>query len=175
MTDKDIMEEISKSYLEVIANRQGYFNCTQRDYGTDMLIRKAVRCPRRGRYLTVGKAVELQVKAVSARYVKGLEDNNALSVRYRLEGKTFNDLLARSNENGSLIPLILAVFIMPCNKDDWILVNPEELIVKKCAFWYKVPPESSPVTTEGNKIAIEIPKENRISLSFYDQLFSQLD
>ncbi|WP_405247707.1 hypothetical protein [Cellulophaga sp. Asnod2-G02] len=70
MTDNDIMEEISKGYLELLASSCGYFNATSRDYGNDLNIRKAKICPTRKRYLTTGKSIDIQVKAVSEIFVR---------------------------------------------------------------------------------------------------------
>ena len=168
------MEEISKGYLELIANRNGYFNSIHRDYGTDLTIRKAKTCPLRKRYLTTGKAIDIQVKAVSERYVRCYDDDSSSFVKYSLEVKNYNDLIERANENGSYIPLILAVFVMPEKKDDWINLNPEALILKKCAFWYQIP-VASLQSKNSTSVTIEIPKENRIAMDFYDIQFSALD
>lgn len=113
MKETDIMEEISKSYLEVIANRNGYFNSIHRDYGTDLTIRKARLCPTRKRYLTTGKAIDIQVKAVTEPYIRDYSDTTKNQIKYDLEVKNYNDLVDRANENGSVIPLLLAVFVMP--------------------------------------------------------------
>ncbi|MDF0716991.1 DUF4365 domain-containing protein [Muricauda sp. 334s03] len=174
MTDNDIMEEISKGYLELIASRNGYFNSIHRDYGTDLSIRKAKLCPIRKRYLTTGKAIDIQVKAVSEKYVRDYSDNSKTFVKYDLEVKNYNDLIDRANENGSFIPLILAVFIMPEFKNDWLNVKPEELILKKCAFWFQIPSGSSHSVNKST-VTIDIPKANRIAMDFYDVQFSALD
>lgn len=174
MTETDIMEELSKGYLEVIANRSGYFNAIQRDYGTDLTIRKANVCATRKRYLTTGKAIDIQVKAVSENYIFDYEDTTKKNIKYDLEVKNYNDLIDRANEKGAYIPLILAVFIIPADKSKWIEINSEELLVRKCAFWYQIPVGASPSTNAATK-RIYIPKTNRINLDFYDNQFSALD
>jgi hypothetical protein len=174
MTETDIMEELSKGYLEVIANRKGFFNSIHRDYGTDLSIRKAKLCLNRKRYLTSGKAIDIQVKAVSERYVNYLSDPSKLIIKYNLEVKNYNDLIDRANESGSFIPLILAVFVMPENKNNWIDLTPEELIIRKCAFWYQIPPGQTHSTNK-TSVTIDIPKINRIDLDFYDNQFAALD
>lgn len=174
MTEKVIMEELSKSFLETIANRQGYFNSTSRDYGTDLTIRKANLCPFRKRYLTSGKAVDIQIKAVSQKYVKYLDDDSKDIIKYSLEVKNYNDLVVRANENGKFIPLILAVFVIPDDKLNWVTLSEEELIIRKCAFFYEIDPFA---TESGNKsaVTINIPKSNRIGLDFYNNIFNTLD
>ncbi|AZB10943.1 DUF4365 domain-containing protein [Chryseobacterium sp. G0162] len=174
MTDTIIMEELSKSFLETIANRQGYFNATSRDYGTDLTIRKANLCPIRRRYLTGGKAIDIQIKAVFQKYVRNYDDPSKTSIKYDLEVKNYNDLIIRANENGAVIPLILAVFIMPDDPDDWLTIDTEQLIIKKCAYYYQVDP-SADHSTNQNTIAIEIPKANKIDTDFYTNIFNSLD
>lgn len=174
MTDSVIMEELSKSYLETIANRAGYFNSTSRDYGTDLTIRKANLCPQRKRYLTSGKAIDIQIKAVSEKYVRHYNDNTKTFLKYDLEVKNYNDLIVRAAENGVIIPLILAVFIMPENKNEWVEIMPEQLILKKCAFWYKIP-QNRTISNNESTVTLEIPKINKISMDFYSEQFSYLD
>lgn len=174
MTETDIMEELSKGYLEVIASRSGYFNAFQRDYGTDLTIRKAKVCPVRKRYLTTGKAIDIQVKAVSETYVVDYDDPLKTNIKYDLEVKNYNDLIDRANEKGAYIPLILAVFIIPADKSKWIELTTDELMVRKCAFWFQIPVGVSHSTNK-TTVRIEIPKANRIALDFYDNQFSALD
>lgn len=174
MTETVIMEELSKSYLETIANRSGYFNSVSRDYGTDLTIRKANLCPTRKRYLTSGKAIDIQIKAVSEKYARHYDDTSKGFIKYDLEVKNYNDLIERAAENGAIIPLILAVFVMPSNKDEWVELLPEQLILKKCAFWYKIP-DNKILSKNKDTVTIEIPKTNRISLNFYSEQFSSLD
>lgn len=173
MTDNIIMEEISKTYLETIANGKGYFNSVARDYGTDMTIRRAQYCSVKKRYLTLGKSVDLQIKAVSEKYVQGLNDPRATEIKYALESKNYNDLITRSNEGGVCMPLYLCLVILPNDKINWYSLNPNELIIRKCAFWYQVP-EGAVETKNTTSITISIPKSNIISDNFYDEIFSLL-
>ena len=168
------MEELSKSYLETIANRAGYFNCVSRDYGTDLTIRKANFCPLRKRYLTTGKAIDIQIKAVTETYIKHYDEPTKDYIKFEIEVKNYNDLVVRANENGAIIPLILAIFIMPSDKLKWLTLLPEEMVLKKCAFWFKVPTTKQKSPNKAT-ITIEIPKKNKISLDFYKQQFAILD
>ncbi len=63
---------------------------------------------------------------------------------------------------------------MPKQKKDWVNIKPEELILRKCAFWYQV--EANEIySTNKYKITIEIPKQNRITMDFFDNQFLALD
>ena len=174
MTNTVIMEELSKSYLETIANGSGYFNATSRDYGTDLTIRKANYCSRKRRYLTIGKCVDIQVKAVSEKYVQGLNESDIDHIKYALEAKNYNDLVVRANEMGVCMPLILCVVILPNERNMWYTLTKDELIIRKCAFWYKIEPGTLETKNTSN-ITITIPKTNLISDSFYDEIFDSLN
>ena len=174
MTEQDIMEELSKGYLEMIANRNGYFNFCGRDYGTDLMIRKARACTTRKRYLTQGKAIDIQVKATLDHNVRHLTDASKPYVKYDLEAKNYNDLIDRSQENGAFIPLFLVVFILPQERSAWMRLTPEELIVKKCAYWYQIH-GGAKQSDNSSTVTITIPKGNIISADFYDSLFQMLD
>jgi hypothetical protein len=174
MTDNLIMEEISRSYLELLANNTGYFPSVTKDFGTDLTIRKAKYCAERKRILTIGKSIDIQLKAVSEKYVAGSEDTNLDSIRYVLEVKNYNDLIVRANENGICMPLILCVFIIPNDRNDWFTLNPTEMIIRKCAYWYKVP-SGEELSKNTTNITIEIPKKNIVSTNFYDEIFATLE
>lgn len=175
MTETIIMEELSKAFIEGIASRGGYYNSTGKDYGTDLTIRKAYLNPRQcNRYLTSGKAIDIQVKSVSEKYITGFDDPKSKHIKYNLEVKNYNDLIDRFNEIGSIIPLILIVVILPENKDEWLSLTLDSLIFKKCAFWYQIPSGATHSTNKSKSVII-IPKSNQVDLNFFDEQFSKLD
>lgn len=174
MTETDKMELLSINYLEVIANHSGYFNQNGKDYGTDLSIRKASYSSEKNRIFTTGKAVDIQVKSVSEKNVEDFGNDSSTSIKYDLEVKNYNDLVRRSQRTGTLIPLMLAVFILPNDLQKWLSVNPEELIVRKCAFWYEIE-ETASLSKNQYTQRIVIPKENRITEKFYDKIFDSLN
>jgi len=173
MTSTHIMEEISKGYLEIIANRSGYFNFQGRDYGTDLLIRKAQYSSQRNRYLTTGKAIDIQVKATHEKYITHLNDNASDVIKFALEVKAYNDLIERANETGKLIPLFLIVFIFPDDESTWVNLTLESLIIKRRAYWYNT---GNLIKLSGNtdNKTISIPKDNVIELDTFDKLFAAI-
>ena len=174
MTDTIMMEELSKTYLLTIATGSGYFNSNASyDYGTDLTIRKANYSPERKRVLTSGKSIDIQVKAVSEKYTQGLIDDNSDIIKYTLEIKNYNDLVDRANENGVYMPLILCVFIIPDDKNDWYSITPTELTIRKCAFWFQVPAGTQKSKNTTN-ITISIPKENLVCKEFYNKIWATL-
>ena len=171
MTRNDKMEELSRDYVLTIAHNKGFFDYNGRDYGTDMLIRKALRRQenKRTRYLSSGKAVDVQLKSV-------LEHNVTYSgdiVKFTLEVKNYNDLVDRSNENGATIPLILVVYIIPSDENDWVKCTSDGTLLKKEAYWYRLP---SGTSRSGNttSVTIDIPQGNRVTEEFFPNLWTSL-
>lgn len=174
MTDTIIMEELSKNFLLTLAAGSGYMHSDiSYDYGTDVTIRKANFALGRRRMFTSGKTLDIQIKAVSEKYVIGLNDNTSSHIKYDLEVKNYQDLIDRANEGGSIVPLILCVFIIPDDKSTWFSITPTELTIRKCAFWYNVPPGLTYPKNE-SQIRIKIPKDNLVCNDFYNKIFTSL-
>jgi len=172
MTSNDIMEEISRDFIMTIAHNKGYFNLSGRDYGTDLLIRKAIRRTDNGknRYLTSGKGIDIQLKAVSEDWVTYLEN----SIKYTLEVKNFNDLIERAKEEGgAIIPLILIVFVVPSDTNNWVEAQQDGVIIRKEAYWYQIQPELDYSSNTSN-VTIEIPKINKVNAELFPNLFVTL-
>lgn len=171
MTTNDIMEELSRDFILTIAHNKGYFNHDGRDYGTDLQIRKALKRRENGksRYLTSGKAIDVQLKAVSEDWVNYLEH----SVKYTLEVKNYNDLVTRAREDGALIPLVLIVFIVPSDISQCVGCLPDGIITRKEAFWYQLPSDTE-LSTNKTSVTIEIPKLNKVNTELFPNLFSTL-
>ncbi len=65
------------------------------------------------------------------------------------------------------------VFILPVNKEDWINISDEELIVKKCAYWY-LPKDKNIETNNTSTKRIEIYKDNLFSIHTLPNLIDTL-
>ena len=171
MTANDIMEELSRDFILTIAHNKGYFSHDGRDYGTDLHIRKAIRRKEngKGRYLTSGKSIDVQLKAISEDWVTYLEN----SIKYTLEVKNYNDLVERANEGGALIPLILIVFVVPSDMSQCVDCLPDGIITRKEAFWFQLPPDTVN-SNNSTSVTIEIPKMNRVNTELFPNLFSTL-
>lgn len=171
MTLTDRMEEMSRNFILTIAHNRGFFPYNGRDYGTDMQIRKSNRRINNGRsrYLSSGKGIDIQLKSVLERNVVYSEG----AVKFKLEAKNYNDLVERANENGSFIPLVLVVYIIPDDEDTWIECCDLGTVMKKEGYWYILPQDSS-ATTNTSSFTIEIPIENKIDEELFPNLWSTL-
>jgi len=171
MTEPDIMEQLSKRYVEIIANRKGYFVLSGKDYGTDLHIAKAVRY--NNSFCETGRQVHIQIKSVVETSEHLIESAN--EIKYDLRGKNYNDLVFRIKEE-SYIPLILILFIFPSDPENWLQVTSDHLIMGKCAYWYYPDNnfELEYVNPKGTK-RIEISKSNLIKLDFFNYIFDYFE
>ncbi len=165
------MEELSRDFILTIAHNKGYFNHDGRDYGTDLQIRKSLKRTQngKGRYLTSGKSIDVQLKAVSEDWISYSEN----SIKYRLEVKNYNDLVERAKEDGALIPLILIVFIVPSDMTKCVESLQDGIITRKEAFWYQLP-SNLERSSNTSSVTIEIPKTNKVNTELFPNLFSTL-
>ena len=156
MTEEHIKEAISLRYLELLAAYSGYKTSTSYpDYGTDLEVKEISfrEENNKKRFLETGRELKFQLKATTERNII-IEDN---SIKYDLNASTYNDLIARKNTK---CPLILVVFVLPENKEEWLSLSDKELIVKKCAYWF-IPKEDSS-TENTSSIRINIDKNEQL-------------
>ncbi|MFN3852521.1 MAG: DUF4365 domain-containing protein [Spirosomataceae bacterium] len=165
MTEEHIKESISISFIELIANYLGFStDAPKKDYGRDLSIFEIKYREENGskRRIETGRELKIQAKSTT---LKGIKQNKDY-ITYNLEAKTFNDLIDRKNANK---PLILILFLLPENRTDWLTLNGEELIVRKCAYWYY--PEDINHTTNLYSESIKIPTSNLITIDSFKELF----
>lgn len=166
MTEEHIKEAISLRYIELIAAFNGFkTSSTYPDYGTDLDIKEIdFRLENdRKRYYETGRELKFQLKATTESSV--IEEENL--IKYDLNASTYNDLILRKYSKN---PLILILFVLPIDKENWLNISEVELIAKKCAYWFL--PESNEIfTSNTGKKRIVISKNNLISNNTLNNLF----
>jgi len=160
ITEEHQKEGLSVKYMEAIAVAEGYKTVSSfPDYGTDFSIIKVGSRNENGklRYVDSGNRVDVQIKAtLESRVVS----RTGGMIGYDLDVKNYNDLVYRLKTRSWLF---LVLFILPEEKDEWLELTDNELIIRKCAYWY-LPEHGLAPTTNKNTIRIFIPEENQITL-----------
>jgi hypothetical protein len=87
-----------------------------------------------------------------------------------LDANNYNDLIVRKNTCNN--PLILILFILPENRNEWLNISNEELILRKCAYWY-LPDEAAEITLNSSSKTIEINLGNLISIENFKSIFNK--
>ncbi|MBM2816059.1 MAG: hypothetical protein HW421_2821 [Ignavibacteria bacterium] len=124
LPENNIKELLSLRYIEALANYCGYTtDKPSSDFGVDMVINEISTRTKQtlNNIIKTGRILELQVKATTQ---NGISINGD-SIKYPLRAKNFNDLIDRKENFHN--PLILIIFIIPNNRQDWIEMNNDEL------------------------------------------------
>jgi len=166
MTDEHIKEALSLRYIELIAAFNGFkTSSSYPDYGTDLDVKEVdFRMENQHkRYLETGRELKFQLKATTENSV--IDDGDLF--KYDLNSTTYNDLLSRKSSKN---PLILILFVLPPDRTNWLNISDNELIAKKCAYWF-FPDNTDLLTSNADKKRISISKKNIISNEALNYLF----
>ncbi len=166
MTEEHIKEALSLRYIELVAAFNGYkTSSSYPDYGTDLEIKEIdFRIENQHkRYFETGRELKFQLKATTENSIVIEEE----ALKYDLNSSTYNDLLSRKKTK---CPLILILFVLPSDKSNWLNISDNELITRKCAYWY-FPDKAELLTPNFATKRISISKNNFISNDTLNQLF----
>lgn len=94
--------------------------------------------------------IDIQLKATA----RSEESHDGL--HFRLKQKNYNDLVDPSRT----VPLLLLVLELPADESAWLECTPEQLIMRKCGWWFSLVGEN-PIDAESKTVVI--PHTQRIS------------
>ncbi len=141
-----IEELISTSYVSAIIARSGFSpNSVAKDYGVDLEVRRiGVHGNKR---IDLGVMLELQLKA-SINWE--IDDSHIV---FDLEADAYNRLVFRRDNSST--PCALIVCCLPKDERSWLTVCEDELVIKKCCYYYFV---DGSETNNKNSKRIRIPR-----------------
>jgi hypothetical protein len=170
VTDEQKQEMISREFVKVLAYAHGFKVLTaELDHGVDMVI-----CPvteraelnGKTRFLDSPYKLDFQLKSTTSAGIS----TNENEIRYDLEAKTYNDLVAIRSD---ILPLHLVVVVFDSRPPDCIHVNDSQLGLLGRAFWFL--PELDDVPTNNTtQIRITIPKVNLLGSTFVRECYDRL-
>ncbi|RQQ52255.1 DUF4365 domain-containing protein [Burkholderia stagnalis] len=170
MTEAQIKEAISKEFLRILANGHGFKVLEPAtDHGVDMIVTPVtVRATAGGhqRFLDSPHKLDFQLKATTPASIIDADDH----VRYDLEAKTYNDLVAR---RGDFLPLHLVLVVLDMAPPACIAIDETRLSLMGKAYWY-LPEEDAAEATNPTTTRITIPKANRLEIGFVRSCYEQL-
>ena len=130
ITEQHRKELVSRCFVQSIASGAGLIiDSPELDYGVDGTFRSVVLRGRRR--ICSGRALDFQLKATT----QWSTDNGGM-IKYRLESRTFNDLIDRNKPEHNTCRMIL---IVCCLQPDgrWLKVDTEELSLRDCCYYWK--------------------------------------
>lgn len=151
MVDSRRKEDLSINYLGILCSRIGVALEIHRhdDDGVDIELKKRVDID--GKLFNSSVRFQLKTTSSSSQFSES-ED----IVTYRLKAKNYNDICT-----SSLVPLYLALMILPEEESEWLHWSERELAVRGRMYFYR--PDSNVFTDNLNSINVEIDKKNVIS------------
>lgn len=171
MTIEQIKEQLSNRFVGILAANRGFaIDKPEVDLGIDYQLKKIFNytLPNGKNRLSVdSRYIDIQLKATTENTIVEEQD----SIKYDLEAKTYNDLIHRL-KNG-IAPLILILFVLPSDQNDWVDIDETELKIRRNAYWY-IPTDNSDFTENEYRIRVTIPKTNRLGIDCFNNLHQQL-
>lgn len=171
MTEEQQKEAVSKEFLRILAHVHGYkISEPTPDHGVDMIVCPVkVRVDPNGqrRFLDSQMRLDFQIKSTTSQGV--IEE--ADTIKYDLEAKSFNDLVSRRID---FLPLHLLLVVLSDNPPACVSIDPQQISVLGQAYWY-LPEENEVATTNGSSKRITIPKANRLTADFVKSCYERLE
>ncbi|KAB8035634.1 DUF4365 domain-containing protein (plasmid) [Silvanigrella paludirubra] len=163
---KDIESELSYIYLHAVASLAG-FTCSlptrlEDNHGIDVTIRNSDKLAPDSKIYDF--SVDIQLKAT----IKQLEIINN-KIAYSFRGIKQYDKL-RSEFAGN--PKIVILLMLPENKEEWLHITKEQLVLKNAAYWVSLyrAPESENTTSQ----TIYIPTNNLLTVTSLKEMMIKI-
>jgi hypothetical protein len=161
LTRNDRQESLCRAYVRAVAAQAGVI-CSEpeQDYGVDLcLLSVKVRGRRHG---DAGGQVDLQLKSTTQAHAAGDE------IKYDLDVVAYDDLRAEPDN----CPRLLVVLLLPAEEALWLEQSPEQLTLRRCAYWISL--AGRPATKATSTIRITIPQTNVFSVEAVRGLLASL-
>ena len=140
-----IKERLSVAYVTAVVARAGsalsFTNGS--DYGTDAYISEVIETPN-GKFTESGISLKCQIKSTTS---FSLISNNVV---YDMEVGAYNKLATRQGRD-----CILVLLCLPNDAAEWLSLNENQLIIKKCCYWFYI---SGPKSANTSSHRIRIPR-----------------
>lgn len=155
-------ESLSLSFITAIAAKAGVACRVPQgvEYGTDAYLVK-VKQLTNGKYRDTGYILPIQIKATTTSLIRGDK------VIYDIEAEAFNKLAEWEGDS----QIILVLFCLPEDPDEWLLLSENELILKRCCYWHILEKTS---TSNKRTTRLEIPREQIFTPNIVESLFEKV-
>ncbi|MBX9784506.1 MAG: DUF4365 domain-containing protein [Chitinophagaceae bacterium] len=166
LTNNDIESELSYAYLHAVTSKVGascsIANRSLDGNGIDASITGW------GPFLGGGYLEEVTVHVqLKATITVPVEQNGHLSY-FLSETRRYDDLKADTVS----VPRILVVMFLPANAAEWLTISPNELIMKKCAYWTSL--RGSRASTNKTGETVYLPKAQILDPNNLTDIFTRL-
>ena len=94
------------------------------------------------------------------------KENDEGEIKYPLRRRNY-DLLREE----TMVPRILVILSLPNDEKDWINITPDELAIRRCAYWASL--SGFPESQNTDSVTITIKKENVFDVSALQSLMEK--
>jgi len=154
LAPNDREEELSRAYVQAVAAMAEYMTAEfrpDRD-GTDIQIRAGG---------SMRPSLDIQLKATI-----NLGPAKEGKFQYPLKRRNY-DLLREP----TLVPNILVLLALPYNRAEWLTVTPDELVLRRCAYWASL--KGFPETENKDTVTISLEHKNRFDVEALKSLMER--
>jgi hypothetical protein len=171
LQDNDIKENFSDGFFRILmAKNRLKIHKPDSDDGVDLNVAPVEKNERKTGEITYSdsdRMLGIQLKCTTQ---KNLIEKKNGNYSYKIKIKNYEDLVRSKAKGDPYKALILVVFILPDEEDDWLLIYDDYIKLSKHAFWY-YPCESDTLQrSEKSKldstISIEIKALNKMTADF---------
>ncbi len=142
LTGADQKEALSRVYVKALAARAGYSTSVPEPDRDSVDLR--MQAGGAGR-----PALDLQLKATT-----GFAEPQGGLLPFRLSIKNYNDLRVLTQT-----PRLLVVLELPTDESRWVAVTPEDLVLRRRAYWLSLQQGHDEVTGQ-QTVTVHIPEQN---------------
>ena len=152
LTENDRKEQLSQAYIAAISARCGFTISIPNLDRDSVDIQVSSGTSRRA-------SVQWQLKATSS------PNWDADNLKFQLKAKNYNDLVIRRQ-----VPLLLAIMVLPDDPADWMIVDSDRLVMKRCVWWQSL---IGLPATELASLQVSLPRANLLTMEALTTLISR--
>lgn len=172
MTEEMIKENISKAAIRMLAAFDGYgISTSENDYGIDLsIVGYGVRNSRKNqnRQFELPDRLRLQLKSTTENQITRIQEG----VKYKLKSKNYNDLVEQRQQISDN-PLVLFVIIFPDEKEKWLHLDENKLLLTVEIYYYLAEDNASLLDNEESTKTILLKKDNKVDIGIVDRLYKE--
>ena len=164
ITENHVMEILSRAYVQAIA-AYARLNLEWRmelDYGVDGTFRP-VTSFRKSR-VEAGFPLDFQLKSTTN------WEADSSHVTYKMDVAAYNKIVDR--EMRRAMPQILILLCLPESSSEWLEINEEQLLLRKCCYWHRL---RGDLTDNKKSVNVYIPRTQLLNSTTLIDLLKKVE
>lgn len=97
------------------------------------------------------------------------DDEKGREIRYPLKRKNYDDLILED----VLAPRVLVLVTVPRDISDWIVLSPQQLILRRCGYWVSL--AGQPPSDNDTSVTVSVPRANALTVEALQGLMQRIN